>query len=163
MKLRTTIGTTLAAAASVLALGASPALAAAPAAHAATAATARPAATVHVSFAGGYKTVNGVRYYHFKHYVPGSNTTGQPTLVGWVSPNKTGENIKTYWQVWYHGAWVNVGQPAVATFKLHQNSTFDIFFHGLKAGYTARVGIAYQGDSKNSAAKFTWQYYHVTK
>jgi hypothetical protein len=163
MQIRTTIGTALAAAASVLVLGTAPALAAAPAAHTATAsAVARPAATVHASFVGGYKTVNGVRYYHFKHYVPGTNPVGQPTLLGWVSPNKTGENIKTYWQVWYHGAWVNVATPAVGTFKLHQNSTFDIFFHGLKAGYTARIGIAYQGDAKNSAAKLVWHYYHVT-
>lgn len=160
MKLRTTVGTALVAAVAVLSLGAAPAIAAAPAPAAAAAAKARPAAVIHASLQGGYKTVNGVRYYHYKKFT--GSPSGQPTILGWVSPNKTGENYKSYWQVWYHGAWVNVTTPASYTFKLQRNSTFDVYFHGLKAGYESRVGIAYAGDSKNSAAKTVWKYYRVT-
>ncbi|MEY9965846.1 hypothetical protein ABIA33_003896 [Streptacidiphilus sp. MAP12-16] len=48
------------------------------------------------------------------------------------------------------------------TFTLRQNSSFDILYHGLLPGYTARVAIAYQGDAKNSAAPFNWLFYRVT-
>jgi hypothetical protein len=152
MKLRTTVGTALAAAAGVLAMTAAPAMAAAPAPAAA-------AARVHSSISGAiYNSYASYRWAGVTvHEV---HTNRLPVLSGVVSPNKRGERVVTEVQVFFGGRW----QTALnaQSWVLNSASQYGVEYIHAREGYVFRSEAIYNGDAHAYASSTGWKYWTVT-
>lgn len=88
-------------------------------------------------------------------------TGGQnPTIRGYVSPNKQGEYVHAHMQIWYQGAWQNL-QLSPDSFKLGPHSEFQISTSGLWSGYSYRQAFTFNGDSQNTGTGYHWVYFKV--